>query len=246
MWRHLLNLLGRAASQAVPFGGSTVVGIVVIGILGLAAGYFFTVFIEWCRGGRTRTAFIAAMKSWTPWVGGICGVIFCWGLLVLWQIPVVIYQEHQDLVTKNALLIADNKNKVDPASRDEEIAHLEAALKESQDALRRRGSPEIRIYPVSHFGEIGTPKMEYVLTTGKIRTPVEITSDCDFPIVDFHLAFLTESGGYSATLTKDKISPVRYRIRIDNPAWSPLAPIFATVLFGNPVNRMPTCTFHIQ
>jgi hypothetical protein len=101
MWQgHLLNLLKKAASQAIPMGGSTLVGIVVIGILGLVAGYGFTVLFEWWEGGRTMASFLAALKSWTPWAGGICGVVFCWLVLFLWQIPVLIYKDHNFLVSQ--------------------------------------------------------------------------------------------------------------------------------------------------
>jgi hypothetical protein len=95
---YFTDLLQRAVLRAVPMGGSTLTGILVIGILGVVAGFGFTVFFEWRRGGRTMAALTVALKSWTPWAGAICGSVVCWIGLVLWQIPILIYQDHQALV----------------------------------------------------------------------------------------------------------------------------------------------------
>jgi hypothetical protein len=243
MWqKHLLNLLKTAVSQAVPRGGSTVVGIVVIGILGLVAGFGFTVLIEWRRGGRTMASLINALKSWPPAAGGVLGVTLCWLALFTWRIPVVIYQDHQDLVAANKELLSKNEQSVDPKSRDDEIKRL----KQQVEQLKKMGSPAVGIFPVAHETHPGVPRVEYVFTTGKIRTSVVILANCDFPITDAELSPMTRSGGSVFTSSKNRLAPTRYEMSLGDTAWSPSAPLWVTIFFEGTVDRMPLCKFTVQ
>jgi len=123
MWRvHLFNLLKRAASHTFPFGGSNLVGALFIGVFGLAAGFAFTVLIEWWRGGRTMSSLRTALKSWPPWAGGILGAIFCWLLLFFFQIGAGIYGDHQMMVVATQELNTENTRLKGKLSGAEETA----------------------------------------------------------------------------------------------------------------------------
>jgi hypothetical protein len=178
---------------------------------------------------------------------GLLSVLGGWLLLFAVSLVLTIYEDHQSLVAENKTLSAATYNLVDPKAKDEQIAKLTTENYQLKAAIKTRESPEVRIFPVSHQEtRSDVTRMEYVLTTGKMRTPVEITTSCDFPVADFHIGFLTTTGGYSSTTTKNKISSTSYQIVIQSPTWSPTMPIHATVEFERALDSRPTCKFLVQ
>jgi hypothetical protein len=110
MWKeHFWNLLHRAQGSTLVLGGSTVAGIVVVGIIGCIFGYVSMSFIEWGRGGWNMTSFKSALRSWPPYVAGVVGFLLSWCLLFSWSVCVTIYKDHQDLVAANHRLKEENR-----------------------------------------------------------------------------------------------------------------------------------------
>src|SRR5256885_9573332 len=174
---------------------------------------------------------------------GIFAVTVCWVGLFGWNVVQIVYEDHQNFVSQNAKLRQQATGLVDPRTRDEQITDLKGKIEALQKALRQSRSPEIRVFPVAHDNKPGIAKMEYVLTTGKPRTPVEIMATCDFPISAVNTAFLTYSGGYSMTTDHQRISVNQFRLIITSPVWATTTPLFTTIFFDPTPDRMPSCRF---
>lgn len=179
---------------------------------------------------------------------GLAVTLFVYGTLFVWSTIQTVYDDHHDVVGRWRAVVNENKRLeeekqglVNPNYRDSEIS----TLKQEIEKLKKQGSPSIGIYPVAHDQRPNAPKMEYVFTTGKIRTPVEITATCDFAIADMNTAFLTTGGDFVEMSSKQSISTNKFRVSITSPAWTPASPLFVTVFFAGQVNRMPSCSFDV-
>lgn len=169
-------------------------------------------------------------------------VVLLYGPIYLRSLARTVYEDHQSLAAAARLAEDKNSGLVDPKSRDDEIA----VLKKQLDDYKKAGSSAVRIYPISHDLKPGVPKLEYLMTTGKIRTPVEVLTTCDFPISSGGARFLTLTGGSAETTNDQRISEKQFRFVVLSPAWSPSMPLWVTVFFGGTVDRMPSCTFQVQ
>jgi len=102
MWtHHLWNLISHARAGMLSLGGSTLAGIVVVGVIGIILGFALTVFIECARANWDRVAMKAALRTWPPYAGAIGGLLLAWSVLFLWSLCTTVYQDHQNLVEAN-------------------------------------------------------------------------------------------------------------------------------------------------
>ncbi|HEY2119940.1 MAG TPA: hypothetical protein VGH37_12195 [Candidatus Acidoferrum sp.] len=234
---HFLHLLGRALATMPTLVSSNWAAVL------MAVGIFLlSQFLNLIFRGKSYMK-----RQWQQSIAiGVFSVLAGWFVLYQWSLIVTVYSDHQSLVVhnqeltqKNGELINKSSQLVDPKSRDDQIAELKKTLKAYE-------SPGIRIYPVSHDQRPGTPKMEYVLSTGKIRTPVDLTAKCDFPIADMGVVFMTTTGGSAQYVSKQRVFPMQYKLSITSPAWSPSSPLWLTVFFEGTVDRMPSCTFLVD
>lgn len=90
------------------------------------------------------------------------------------------------------------------------------------------------------------PRLDFVLTTEKLRTPVDLLFTCDFPIGDGDLTVLTRDGTGAAMLGKGNESSNQFRFRLGSPAWTPASPLRATIYFAGKPDRMPSCSLHVD
>jgi hypothetical protein len=169
-----------------------------------------------------------------------------YGALFLWAVAHTVYEDHAHLVSWNRKLADNaktlserNESLIDPHSKDGEIQNL----KDQLNIYRNAQSPTVKVFPIAHAAGEGTPKIEYVLTSGSIRTPVDLIADCDIPIAIVWLMPMTTTGGSSATLNQQRISATRYSLLMQLPAWSQASPLWVTISFTPPVNAMPHCSF---
>lgn len=177
---------------------------------------------------------------------GVITVSVCWLLLFAVSVGKAVYIDHdslteriQTLTQQNSSLKTDNAGLVDPKSRDELIKKLNAEIKKYQE----QESPTIRAFVVSRNQRPGVPLMEYVLTSGRIRTPVDLLTTCDFPINDAVVSLLTEGNGFTMSSSKRRISTNEFEFNVLSPAWSSSSPLWITIYFEKPVDRMPSCKF---
>ncbi|PYP92774.1 MAG: hypothetical protein DMG65_03010 [Candidatus Angelobacter sp. Gp1-AA117] len=131
--------------------------------------------------------------------------------------------------------------------RPEKIAQIRQRPRVVTGDSASSESSEVGIYPVSHDLRPGMPKMEYVMTTRKMRSPVQVTATCDFPISEASATFLVPlgMGGSAGMFNNQRISERQFRILILSPVWSESAPMWVTVFFEGKVDRMPFCQFQI-
>jgi hypothetical protein len=117
MWeQHLKNLLRIARDRALRVGGSSLVGVIVVGLLAILAGFVVTAGIEWYRGGRTMSSLRNALKSWPPYVGSFVGLLLCWGGIYIWAVAATVYQDHQSLVNANIALLRKSEANIPSVS----------------------------------------------------------------------------------------------------------------------------------
>lgn len=181
---------------------------------------------------------------------GTITVLCAWLLLFAVSVGKSVYADHQSLIQRiqglalqNTQLRSANSGLVDPRSRDARIKGLVAEIGE----YKRQQSPAIHVFVVPGGGSRpGAPLMQYLLTTGTIRTPVNLLVSCDFPISDAFEAPLVEGGGFSFSSSKRRVSANQFAFNILLPAWSPTSPLWVTIYFEKPVDRMPSCKFAAQ
>lgn len=127
MWKtHLWNLLYRSLWDTIVLGGSTLAGIVVIGIIGCILGFILTVLIEWCRAAWQMRALKSAMRSWPPYVGAVGGIVLAWIILFSWSLCATIYNDHEDLVAASSKLQEENRSLQLPAAATPEPAPIKS------------------------------------------------------------------------------------------------------------------------
>lgn len=185
---------------------------------------------------------------------GVAAVVLGWLGLFMCSLVVTVYNDHHDVNGRwKAVVNEKNRLKDGLLERDRYIKSLEgstpADVRKRIDALNQQiaqykaaQSPNVRAFPVSHDNRPGTPKMEYVLTTGIIRAGVDLDVNCDFQIAEVQIQPLTASGGSAGTFDGRQLSPTKYRASMLSPSWSPSTPLWMTVFFVPPVNRMPNCS----
>lgn len=228
MWIHLFRLLGKALAGMPSIISSNWTAVFLSAAIFLLSQTLLLSTKGW-----------AAMKrQWAESVAiGIISIIGGWILLYGWSVVKTVYADHQSLIQNVQQLKQDKAGLVDPKTRDDQIKRLKGEVWQ----LRQAESGVVRVFPVAHYPR--TPNMEYVLTTGTIRTPVDIIATCDFPIADVSMSPLTESGGSVFLSEKHPLSPMSYEMNMTSPAWSPASPLWVAVVFQGTVSRLPTCRF---
>jgi hypothetical protein len=230
-WHNFLNLVGSTTAGFVsPF---------VVSLISILA----TVLIIGQMQGR------AVMKQ--HWVETACisllvlvgTMIAVYGPLFVWTVARTAYEDHLLLVTatrtlmqKNADLQEASSHLVDPNSRQDEIMKLISQINEYKKAQ----SPAIRVYPIAHESRI--PNMEYLLTTGVIREPVDLNVECDFNIASADVGPLTTAGSSAFMVSPNRLAQNKFKLLMQSPAWSPATPLWLTVVLVPPVDRMPRCS----
>jgi hypothetical protein len=244
MWTHsLIRLLFRALISTPSLLSSNWLA-AFVSIAVFAAPKF----IEWGKN-KWRSAYIR--EHWRDNLGvGVKTVIVVWMLLFAVSVGKSVYADHRSLLARVDGLTKENtqlRNRsstlVDPSSRDELIKKLRGEIRQ----YKEQESPAVHVLVVSGDNpRPGVPRMEYVLTTGKIRTPFELLATCDFPIEDAFFSFLTSGNGFFFASSKRRVSRNQFTFDAESPAWSPSSPLWVTVYFQKPVDRMPSCEFSVQ
>jgi hypothetical protein len=204
---------------------------IVGGILGLAY-YHFHEKQEW--GTASRSALIPLFLSLIAvWIV-VTGAYF-------YRVSQIVYNDHQYFVGRVQQLKQEQNGLVNPKNLIDQIANLKKQI----GILSSTG---MKVFPVVRNNQRqGIPMMEYILTTGKIRTPADVVATCDFPISDGLVNPLTATGGSAFTSDNRRISENQYRFMMLSPDWSPATPLLITVYFQpGTVTRMPSCKFSIQ
>lgn len=105
MWlRHFGNLLSRAGSETFLLGGSTLVGVVFIGVFGIILVFGFTILLGCYRGNWTIAALKRSLQSWPSYAVSLLVMLFCWGMLFGYEIVAVVYNDHQRYTLENQRL----------------------------------------------------------------------------------------------------------------------------------------------
>jgi hypothetical protein len=242
MWPHFINLFHRSSESFLVALGTTGLGWWVQGIIWFFATEIATYLVVWFLRGKDAMKARAGENFRIGFYAWLVVMVCVYTPIFGWNVVKVIYNDHSNLVAENRHLLASESGLVDPQSRDDEIYELQKEIGE----YKKTQSSEVRIYPISHDLRPGVPKLEYVLTTGKMRTPVEIVSTCDFPISAGTSRFLTVTGGSSETTDHRRISERQYRFLIVSPVWSSSTPLWITVFFEGTVDRMPSCSFSVK
>ena len=112
MWKqHLFSLIRRAIANTLTVGGSTLAGVIVVGVIGIFLGFIATLLIEGFRSKWNSEVMKAALSSWPPYVGAMGGVLIAWMFLFAWSIGATVYRDHISLASENVAL----KGRVCPA-----------------------------------------------------------------------------------------------------------------------------------
>jgi hypothetical protein len=239
MWFHFVNLLSKSWSRVLGALGTTTLSIVLFSLGAPIVVFIITMLVVW----RTEGGVVDHLKkSAIPTLIALLVPFVLISFVFLWNTVRAVYDDHQDLVAQARSLSTKNDDLVDPTTRDAEIVNLKNQI----EGYKKQESPAVRVYPISHDAQPGVPKLEFVMTTGKIRTPVEITATCDFPISSGNTHFMTSSGGHVQVTDHRRISDTEYKFVISSPAWTPLSPLWITILFSGKVDRMPSCTFKFE
>jgi hypothetical protein len=123
MWRqHLTGLFKQSWRLALSLGSSTNVSVFALTLGAIVLGFALTVGIEWHKGGHSKAALKAALRSWPAYAVAMIAFFIPWTCVFLWAMGSTIYQDHLSLVERNNGLT----NKLH--DRDEEIANLHHQL----------------------------------------------------------------------------------------------------------------------
>jgi hypothetical protein len=203
---------------------------IVGGLLGL--GYYrFREKQEW--GKATKSALVPLLLLLAAVSIVIAGAYF-------YRVVETVYTDHQYFVQRTQQLKQEENGLVNPKSLIDEIT----GLKKQIELYKKQQSPEVRVYPLAPGTRSpNVPRMEYILASGKIRTPADVDITCDFSISDITWNVLTPTGGSIFETNDQRLSEKQYRLSLLSPAWTPQSPLYVTVFFVPPVNRMPSCSF---
>ncbi len=140
MWKtHLWNLFHHAKENTLVLGGSTLAGIVVVGIIGVIFGFILTALIEWWKAGWNMASLRDSLKTWPPYVGAIGGLLFAWFLLFSWSVCFTVYKDHQDLISANSNLREKIK-----AQQNSAIAQPESKKPSMNISTKREIGPQVK------------------------------------------------------------------------------------------------------
>ena len=113
--------------------------------------------------------------------------------------------------------------------------------------MQQKQPLDIRSFQIASRGQRpGFPIMEYILTTNSPYSPVNIIETCDFAIADTAFTLMTTNGGSASFEDQKKLSATSREIIITSPAWSPPSPLWISIFFERPVNKMPVCSFSVK
>lgn len=260
---HLLNLIGRSIGAIPRSLGSTWLGVLFpigIALLGETIGVFL---FGWK----------AISQNWRKATGvGFAALGVGYTLLFLYCFAANIYSDHIELVSKvgnlkqsleanqtsidekvqaalkpkesqiNQLRIDCAKNVGAGIQMQKQIADQQSQL--NTCLIQQKEVPTIRSFMVSP--EVSKkPRMYYLLTTNVVRDPVDLIATCDTPISSGSLIPLTTNGSSAFSANDYSLSATQYKFSLLSPAWSPSGPLWVTMFFIPPVNRMPKCTFTV-
>ena len=205
MWiQHVRHLLFRALKNTLTLGGSTLAGVIVVGIGGIIFGFGVTLFFEWMRGGRTKAVLLTAIKSWPTYLGTVVGLFLAWVGLYVWTIGATIYGDHEDLVRAveyaNSQMIEwkqkcveQNKNQVVPPTKAPQI---------SAETFPERIAPGT----TASLGN-DKPGMHVLITAHTAyRNPV-IEMNCSVPCTFFPALSFFHGKYMTSTMTEQLASP---------------------------------------
>jgi len=247
MWPHFVNLLARSWNSVLAVLSTSTLAIILFSLAAPVATFFVTLGVV-SKLNAEKTFVEHLKQSVIPTLIGFAVPLVLLILVFGWRVVATVYNDHQELVANAGSFRQSVTGLVDPKSRDDQITELKSQitqLKGQIDDYKKAQSPEVRTFLLNRAQSAG-PKMEYVLTTGKMRSPVEITTSCDFPITAVGVGFLSQTGGFSMTRAPDeRISPTSYRVAIQSPVWSPSTPLWVVVALGGNVDRLPSCAFRV-
>lgn len=259
---HVFHLIARSIGSIPQSLGSTWLGIIfpiVIALFGEVIGI-------------VRFGWHATIKNWKRAAGiGFTALGIGYILLFMYCLIGNIYSDHMNLAAENkslklSLMASENETTTKlqtlAANKDADIEKLKinCAYKEGADGILReqlttqqnqlntclvqqKEVPTIRTFSISRDSRPGIPRMEYVLATNVVRTPVSILATCDIPISDASISPMTETGSSAILMSQKQVSSTKFKFSIENPAWSPASPFWTTIFFRPPVNAMPSCHF---
>jgi nitrate reductase NapE component len=273
MWtEHCWRFLGRVWIQVLSWHSATTFSIIreiiVVPVLLLLVSLWLPIRKErWWKWETIRTLRKRGADVLRNFLLLVCVLFGLLGLVFVAAIPFVVYEDHKDLVAQVGRLgkaLAQSEQNASSKfehiirSKDSEIQKLKTdfaskegacgALRQQLNTLlvQQKEVPTIKTFPVSHDMRPGVPRMEYILVTNVVRTPVTITSTCDIPIADGSLFPMTETGGSMSVVDHRRISATQFRFSVESPAWSPSGPLWITVFFNPPVKAMPSCSFSVD
>jgi hypothetical protein len=139
MSHHFLNLLFLAWSNLLASLGTTTLSIVLF-TLAVPVITFCLRILYLYRSSPRETLKAYLNDALIPTAIGLAVPIVLLLVLFGWNTANAVYNDHQDLVSKNQLLLKTNAALVDPKSRDDEIAQLKGKLEEQKTG--KYGKPD--------------------------------------------------------------------------------------------------------
>jgi hypothetical protein len=261
MLAHLLNLLVRSFLFIPSALGSTWLGIAFPVVAAALSEVFGILRFGW-------TAVRQNLKK-AIWVG-FAGLGVAYTLLFLWCAIKLTYSDHMSLVKRTQSL--QNRLDVDAQHERDAVQDVRTDLGSRVSALQQdcaakgggigilqqqvaaqqaqitacllqqKEVPTTRVFPGTREAGNG-PRMEYLLTTNVVRSPVDLTATCTFPIERAALRPMTVDGTANFSWKPTRVTANAYELSLGNPAWSPSGPLWITIFFVPPVESMPSCSF---
>lgn len=207
---------------------------------------------------QPKGAFASALRG-----SIVSGILLVAGVAALtiavwvWNVPIVIYRDHQNLVRINQSLQKKLSSK--DADDNQQFASVKQSLIDQLTDLhgkcdplqgqlneclsKQKEVPIMRTFPLARGGPNPAPHTEYVLTTNVSRSAVDLAVSCDFNIADANILPMTTTGGSTSSSSKVRRSATKVEFSLSSPPWTPAGPLFVTINFVPPVDRMPSCSF---
>jgi hypothetical protein len=261
MLAHLLNLLVRSFLFIPSALGSTWLGIVFPVVAAVLSEVFGILLFGWT----------AMKQNWKKATGvGFAGLGVAYTLLFLWCAIILTYSDHMGLAAETQSLQrridgdaqherdavqavrTDLGSQVSALQQDcaakgggigilqQQVAAQQAQI--TACLLQQKEVPTVRTF--NGIREAGNgPRMEFLLTTNVVRSPVDLTATCTFPIDRVALRPMTLDGTVNFSWKPTRITANAYELSLGNPAWSPSGPLWITIFFVPPVGSMPSCSF---
>ena len=240
--RHVVNLLAASWHSFLSLIGTTGPGFlspIIVSALSIAATLVCIRLLQGKGAMHKHWWESAAITA----VVTVLVLFIVYGPQFMWRFAATIYEDHRHFVELTRQLKQERKGLVNPKPLTDDIE----ALKRRIANYQRQESTAVRVYPLAPGDRnSGLPRMEYILASGKIRTPVTINIGCDFPISKVGFTVLTRTGGTAFIEKTQPISANAYRLLLLSPAWAPQSPLYVTVFFVPPVNQIPACSFEAE